>query len=166
MNWLDIVIGVCLLAGLIIGMWKGFVEQLFSFIALAAAIFFAGQVAVPMRTFLIQYVTGDGFSPQILSGLCYLLAFTLIILLIVLLGKVVSFAIKKTPAKPLNLLLGGLFGLFIWAVSVSIFLNILAAFDYNSLLISKTTREQSVLYYPVQSIVPTVYPLLSDYFRK
>ncbi|MDR1682712.1 MAG: CvpA family protein [Candidatus Symbiothrix sp.] len=163
---LDIVIGICLLAGLIIGMWKGFVEQLFSFIALAAAIFFAGQIAVPVRLFLIQHVTGNGFSQPILSGICYLLAFTSIILLIALLGKLVSFAIKKTPAKPLNLLLGGVFGLFVWAVSLSIFMNILASFDYNSLLISKEMQEKSALYQPVKSIVPTIYPLLSDYFRK
>ena len=165
MNWLDIVILICLATGLIIGIWKGFVEQLFSFIALVAAVFFAGQVAVPLRSFLIEHVTGKDFSIYILSGICYLLAFVLIILLITVLGKVVSFAIKKTPAKPLNNILGGLFGLFIWTVSLSIFFNLLASFDYNSMLISKQMQAKSTLYSSVKDVVPMVYPKLSDYFK-
>lgn len=166
MNWLDIVILICLVAGLIIGLWKGFVEQLFAFIALVVAVFFAGQLAVPLRAFLIAHVTGKDFSVPILSGICYLLAFILIIILIAVLGKIVSFAIKKTLVKPLNSLLGALFGLFIWAISLSIFFNLLSSFDYNSMLISKQTQAKSIMYSPVKGIVPAVYPKLSDYFKK
>jgi membrane protein required for colicin V production len=166
-NWLDIVILICLAIGLIKGLFDGFIKQLAGFIALVVAIFFAGKIAILMRAFLVSHITGSAsISPPVLSGICYILAFVLIILIITFLGQLMSFAIKKTPAKPLNMLLGGLFGLFIWLLSVSLFLNLVASLDYESNLISKKTQQQSAYYARVKNVVPTVYPLLKDYFKK
>ena len=158
MNWLDILIVSCVAVGLIKGLFDGFVKQVVSFIALLAAIFFGGQIAIPVRNFLMQYISGDTLSPSILSVFCYIIAFVSIILIIVLFGKIVDVAIKMTPAKPLNSLLGGLFGMFIWIISLSILFNILSVFDSASSLLPKSTQEKSVFYNRVKSILPTVYP--------
>jgi membrane protein required for colicin V production len=166
MSWLDILIVVCVAIGLVKGLLDGFIKQVVSFIALVAAIFFSGQIAVPVRHFLLSHVTGDSVSPQIVSGICYVLAFVLIILIIVLFGRIVDVAIKMTPAKPLNILLGGLFGTFIWILSLSILFNVFAVFDTGSTILSKSTQDQSVLYHKVKNVVPTVYPILKNYFQK
>jgi len=164
MNWLDLVIIICLSIGLIKGLFDGFIKQVVSFLALVVAIFFAGKMAIPMRSFLLNYLSADSFSTQILTGICYLLAFALIILIIVFVGKLIDIAIKMTPAKPLNMLLGGVFGFFIWILSLSILLNIFSSFDSHSQVISKQTQEKSVFYLKVKEVVPTVYPFLKRYF--
>ena len=164
MNWLDIVIIVCIAAGLIMGLFDGFVKQVVSFIALIAAIFFAGKIAIPMRSFFWN-LAADSISPELLTGLCYLLAFIVIIIAISLVGRLIDVAIKMTPAKPLNMLLGGLFGLFIWVFSLSILFNIFAALDNNSQIISKQTQEKSVFYKQVKEVVPMAYPFIRKYFN-
>ena len=158
MNWLDILIVSCVAVGLIKGLFDGFVKQVVSFVALLAAIFFGGQIAIPVRNFLMQYISGDTLSPSILSVFCYIIAFVSIILIIVLFGKIVDVAIKMTPAKPLNSLLGGLFGALIWIISLSILFNILSVFDSVSHLLPKSIQEKSVLYDPVKEVIPAIYP--------
>ncbi|GHT10710.1 hypothetical protein FACS189415_4680 [Bacteroidia bacterium] len=166
MNWLDIVIIVCVAIGLIKGLFDGFVKQAVSFVALIAAIFFAGQLAKLMRDYLIHFDFFATMSSGIFSAVCYILTFSLIIIVIVLLGKVVDVAIKMTPAKPLNVLLGGLFGILIWLFTLSILFNILFAFDSQSKLIPKQVQEKSILYNSVRTIVPTLYPFIKEYFKK
>jgi membrane protein required for colicin V production len=163
MNWLDLVIIACVVAGLIKGLKDGFVKQAISFLALIAAIFFAGKAAVALRGFLQRFFSSDLPSP-LLTGICYLLAFGLIITVIVLLGKLIELVLKMTPAKPLNILLGGLFGMFIWILSLSILFNIFAVFDYGSKIISKPTQEKSIFYDRTKEIVPLIYPFLKHYF--
>jgi membrane protein required for colicin V production len=102
----------------------------------------------------------------ILSALCYIFAFVLIILVIVFLGKIVNIAIKMTPAKFLNILLGGLFGALVWIFSLSIVFNLLYIFDSQSMLISRQTQSRSILYDGVKAVVPTVYPFMKEYFKK
>jgi membrane protein required for colicin V production len=164
MNGLDIVLLICLAVGLIKGLKDGFVKQMVSLIALILAIVFAGQISIFVRGFLLQYAAGHTLSPQILTALCYILAFVLIIIAISLVGKVIDVAIKLTPAKPLNILLGGLFGVFIWTLSLSILLNLFAVFDPGSTLISKRLQESSLLYNPVKTLLPTVYPVWKNLF--
>ena len=164
MNWLDLILIVCLAIGLIKGLKDGFIKQAVSLAALIIAIVFAGQVSVPVRIFLMQHITGESVSPQIITALCYILAFVLIILVIYFLGKIVDLAIKLTPAKPLNILLGGLFGIFIWTLSLSVVLNLLAVFDSGSTLLPKQLQDQSVLYRPVKEILPRVYPVWKRLF--
>ena len=163
MNWLDLGIIVCLAAGLIKGLFAGFIKQAVSLIALIIAIVFAGQVSIPVRTFLMQHISGDT-SPQIITALCYIIAFVLIILAISLLGKVVDFAIKLTPAKPLNILLGGLFGIFIWTLSLSILFNLFAVFDSDSTILPLSLQESSALYHPIREVLPMIYPVWKRLF--
>jgi membrane protein required for colicin V production len=164
MNGIDIVIVICLLAGLIKGLRDGFIKQLVSFIALILAVVFAGQLSLPVRAFLLQHTAGLAVSPPIITALCYIIAFVLIIIAITLLGRIVDVAIKLTPAKPLNILLGGLFGAFIWALSLSIVLNLFAVFDSTSAILPKQVQEKSKLYLPAKNLLPTVYPIWKRLF--
>ncbi|MDR2057507.1 MAG: CvpA family protein [Dysgonamonadaceae bacterium] len=166
MCWLDIVIIICIAFGLIKGLKDGFVKQIVSFLALICAIFFAGQLAQLMREALLRFGFFSSMSSGIFTGICYILAFSLIIIAIVLLGKIVDIAIKMTPVKILNILLGGIFGALIWVFSLSIVFNLLQVFDFQSQLIKKQTQEKSIFYENVKNVVPTVYPFLKEYFKK
>jgi membrane protein required for colicin V production len=166
MNWLDILIIVCVGGGLVKGLFDGFVKQAVSFVALIAAIFFAGQLAKLMRDYLSTFDFFASMSSGIFSAVCYILTFSLIIIVIVFLGRIVDIAIKMTPAKLLNALLGGLFGGLIGLFSLSILFNILFAFDSKSQLIPKQMQEQSFFYDGVKATVPTIYPFIKTYFKQ
>jgi membrane protein required for colicin V production len=166
MNWLDIVIIICVVIGLIKGLFAGFIKQVVSFLALIAAIFFSGQLALFLRASSLHLDVFSSMNQALLSAICYILAFALIIILIALLGRVINIAIKMTPAKWLNILLGGLFGTLIWVFLLSIVFNLLYIFDFQSRIIKKETQEKSILYGEIKSVVPTVYPFIREYFKK
>lgn len=164
MNGLDIFIIACVAIGLIQGLFDGFIKQVISFIALLTAIFCAGRLAIPIRAYLLHFISEESISLYILTGLSYILAFVFIVLVIVLGGKMVSLAVKMTPAKPLNMMLGGLFGFALWLLSLSILFNILSSLDKDSQLLSRQTKEKSVFYMKVKEVVPAIYPSIKKYF--
>jgi membrane protein required for colicin V production len=166
MNWLDIIIIVGIVIGLIKGLFDGFVKQVVSFLALIIAIFFAGQLAKIARDYLLHFDFLSSLSSGIFSAVCYILAFSLIIIIIVLLGKIVDIAIKMTPAQIANRLLGGLFGVLVWLFSLSILFNVFSAFDTKFHIVSKQTQEKSIFYDGVKAVVTTIYPFLKEYFNK
>jgi membrane protein required for colicin V production len=152
-------------AGLIKGLMDGFVKQLALFVALAVAIYFAGALAVPMRLFVLKGLGMQTLPLPLMTGLCYTLSFAVIVFIIVLLGKFIDLALKMTPAKPLNIIFGGAFGICVAILSLSLVLNVLTAFDSKSTIISKQAQEKSRLYEKTKDIVPKVYPEVRRYFN-
>ncbi|GHT02970.1 hypothetical protein AGMMS49525_07300 [Bacteroidia bacterium] len=166
MNWLDYVIIVIVVAGLIKGFMDGFVTQLALFVGLAVAIYFAGELAVPLRALAVRELFGTQTVPlPLMTGICYTVAFAVIVVIILILGKVIDLALKMTPAKPLNVIFGGVFGLAMAVLSLSILFNVFASFDSKSTIISKQAQEKSRLYDKTKNIVPKVYPKVRHYFN-
>ncbi len=166
MNWLDIVIIVCVAIGLIKGLFDGLIKQVISLLALIIAILFAGVLAEPVRNFLLDQPTIANAMPVfVITGICYIIAFSLIVLAIYGLGKLVEVAIKVTPAKTLNYILGGFFGALSGILALSLAFNLLTVFDPNYKIISKQTRTESVLFNTVNSMVPTLYPYIKNYLN-
>ncbi|MDR1436525.1 MAG: CvpA family protein [Candidatus Symbiothrix sp.] len=161
---MDIVIIACVVIGLIKGFFNGFIKQAVSFLALILALFFTGQFALFLRGWLQQFDAFSSLNQGILSATCYIFAFVLIIIAIVLIGKIVNIAIKMTPARILNILLGGLFSALIWILSLSIVFNLLSVFGVQLWLFSPQTQSESIFYDEVKAIVPTIYPFMKDYF--
>jgi membrane protein required for colicin V production len=81
------------------------------------------------------------------------------------LAKFIDKIINYTPAEALNKIFGALFGAFMWIISLSILLNILAVFDSKSVLISKQTQEESVYYEKVREVLPSVFPYIKEFFK-
>ncbi len=166
MNWLDLTITVCISIGLIKGLFDGVIKQVISFISLILAIIFAERIAEPIRNILLKYsFFTDTLPDYIVTCICYILAFSGIVIALYWLGKLLHEAIKVTPAKSLNYLLGGLFGIFKWVLFLSLLFTILTVFDPNSRVISKQIKKESVLFNKVRSIVPALYPYVKNYFN-
>lgn len=163
MNWIDIVISVCVLIGVIKGLIDGFISQIVALLALTGGILFAGLVAKPIKD-LFLLLPEKSIAPEIINGISYVLAFILIMAIILLLGKVVNIVVNFTPAVIINKLAGVLIGACLWLFSLSLILNIIETFDIHSSLITKGIKQKSYFYEPVKSLVPTVYPLVKDYF--
>ena len=164
MNWLDLLITVCLAIGLIKGLFDGIVKQVVSIISLAVAIFFAGVVAKPIREFCSKqsFITST-FPDYVITSICYILAFVAIILLLYWAGRLVNTAINVTPAKGINHLLGGALGALKWVLILSLVFILLIVFDPNCKVISKQIQQESVLFRRISSVVPSLYPYVKNY---
>lgn len=163
MNWLDITIVIIVVFGVIKGFFDGFINQLVSILALIAGILFAGLLAKPIRG-LFMLIPGMDVKPEIINVVSYILAFAVIMGVIILLGRVVNVVIKFTPAVVLNRIAGSLLGAGLWIITLSLIINIIATFDDNSVLIKPEIKEGSHFYEPVKDMIPTLYPVVRDFF--
>ncbi|MDR1918748.1 MAG: CvpA family protein [Tannerellaceae bacterium] len=154
MNWLDITL-LCLAGvGFLKGLFDGIIKQVVSLIALVVGIFFCAKVAAWLRT----YIIGWGFPEQGVTVLSYILGFLLIVGLLLLAGEIMHRVVGKTPLSLLNHLGGGCFGLLMMALFLSLALNTLEIIDRGSVLIPRESKVESHIYYPIQQIIPTLYP--------
>jgi membrane protein required for colicin V production len=154
MNWLDIVI-VCLAGiGLVKGLFDGAIKQAVSLAALIAGIFFCTKVAAWLRT----YIIGWGFPEQGVTILSYVLGFLLIVGLLLLAGEIMHRIIGATPLSLLNHIGGGIFGLLIMLLFISLLFNMLEIVDRGSVLISLESKVESHLYLSIKNIIPAIYP--------
>ncbi|MDH6311496.1 membrane protein required for colicin V production [Parabacteroides sp. PFB2-10] len=155
MNWLDIVI-LCLAGvGIVKGLFDGIIKQVVSLIALVAGIFFCGKAAQWLRGYIIDL---DWFPPEGVSIISYVLGFFLIVGIVLLAGEIVNRVVGVTPLSIINHLLGGVFGLLVMILFISLFFNLLEAIDSGSVLIRMQTKLDSRFYYTIKEILPTIFP--------
>jgi len=167
MNWLDIVVIVCIIIGVIHGLVTGIIKQIVFLVSLIAAILLSGAIATVIHHWVQKYFSNEPawFSPGIQNTIYYVLAFILIISLFAIAAKLVDKVINHTPAGMINKLFGALFGGLMWMLCLSILLNFVAVFDAQSQLIPKPIKENSVLYERVKMIFPTVFPHIKDFIK-
>jgi len=167
LNWLDIVIIVCIVIGIIHGLITGIVKQVIFLVSLVAAILLSGAIANWIHHWALMHFSNEPawFSPVVQNAVYYVLAFLLIICLFAIAAKFVDKMINHTPAGLINKLFGALFGGLMWTLCLSILLNFAAVFDTQSKLIPKPVKENSIFYERVRMIFPTVFPYIKDFIK-
>ena len=163
MNWLDLVIIICLITGIIHGLVTGIVKQVITLVAFVAAILLSGAVANLFRQLIQPYINGG--NPYILNIIYYIAAFLIIISIFAVLAKLVDKVINYTPIGLINKVLGAIFGIFLWTLFISILLNFISVFDSESKLISQTVKENSIFYDGVKMLFPNIFPYIRNFFN-
>lgn len=155
MNWLDIVL-VCLAGiGLVKGLFDGVIKQVVSLMVLVAATFFCTKAAVWVR----GYIVAMGWFPEeAVTIVSYVAGFALIMGVMMPAGEIVHRVIGMTPLGLLNHIAGGVFGICLMTLSLSLLLNVLEMVDRRSALIPRELKMESRFYAPVKEIIPTIYP--------
>ncbi|WP_459188640.1 CvpA family protein [Parabacteroides sp. APC149_11_2_Y6] len=155
MNWLDIIF-VCLAGiGFVKGLFDGVIKQVVSLIALLVGIFFCAKAAAWLR----GYIVALGWFPEEgVTILSYVAGFLLIVGVLLLAGEIVSRVVGATPLSILNHLAGGLFGVCMMLLFISLALNAVELIDRGSVLIPRQIKVESRLYHPIEKIIPTIYP--------
>jgi len=162
MNWLDLVIVVVVAIGLIKGLFDGFIKQVISLVSFVLAIFFAGKTARPLRDFLTSHDSiTHVLSPPVISVICYILAFILIIVVFRWLGNLLN-KVMMSAISLINSVLGGILGCFLSLLILSLFFNVLAIFDSDSKILKNQTKKESVLFHKVEAIVPLISPFIKE----
>ncbi|WP_142784752.1 CvpA family protein [Changchengzhania lutea] len=158
MNVLDIVLGALILFGLVRGLMKGFFVEIASLIALVAGVYGAIHFSDFAAGFLDSKVDWDEKTINIVA---FAITFVIIVLVIALAGKALTKLADFAALGIINKLLGGVFGGLKIALILSVILLIFEKIsDFGIPFTDDEDLESSVLYEPVKSLVPTIFPAL------
>jgi len=107
MNGADLIILAILGVSVLVSLFRGFIKEMFSILVWVAAIFAAFQVSGPLAAALEPLVD--------LPSARFIIAFSAVFLMVLVIGGLVSFligkVIEKTGLTPTDRLFGALFGL-------------------------------------------------------
>ncbi len=156
MNYLDIIITVSLLYGLIKGFSNGLVKEVTSLSALFIGLYVALNFSEFLEPKFIDVLDGyQQFVPVLAFGILFLVS----VLCIKSLGIVVDKLTKVLALGVFSKIFGGVFGFLKVVVIFSFLLFVIT--DYN--LVDKQTKEDSVLFGPLTEATRIITPQLKKH---
>ncbi len=158
MNYIDIILAVILLIAAIKGFRKGFIHQAASLIAWIIGIFLAIKISKVMVPVIHPDLITSLSVAKIMS---FLLVLIVVVIAILFAGKVIEKFFEDLNLSGLNRLAGLVFSLIktLFILSVIMILIHISIIRFN--WPSKQSREKSILYQPIESFAPIVFPYLS-----
>jgi membrane protein required for colicin V production len=155
MNGLDIVI-LCLAGvGLLKGLYDGIIKQVASIVAVIIGIYLCAGSAEWIRGYLAKL---DWIPSHLAVMASYLFGFLLVAGIVVWVGVVVHRIVNATPLSIFNHIIGGLLGLLMMVLCMSLILNVIEMFDFHAVILSQELKVESHFYFPIKNIIPTVFP--------
>lgn len=155
MNALDFVLLALLVFGLIKGIMRGFVLEAASLLGLIIGVYTAKAYSDSFAQTLHHWFD---LSIKYIVPVAFLLIFILVIIVCHLLAKLIDKSLKIKLLKRTNQALGAFLSLLKYLVFLSIILNIFHAIDEKANLVNQSKKVNSLLYYPIKNVVPTVFP--------
>ncbi|WP_299900706.1 CvpA family protein [uncultured Aquimarina sp.] len=160
MNYIDIILGILLLWGLIKGFSKGLFVSLASLVALVAGIYISVHFSYYVGDYLAQHVD---WSDGALKLTAFAITFIGVVILISLAGKLLTKIADFASLGILNKLLGAAFGVLKFAFIASVVIIFIDAANRSLKIIKQETLDASILYAPVKSLAPAILPnILKD----
>ncbi len=158
MNYLDIILAIPLLWAIFQGFRKGLIFSVASLLALILAVYGSIHYSGLLRTHVNNMLHPD---ERYLSVLTFSLCFIFIVIIVYVVAWLADRLIKAVALGIVNRLAGVIFNIIKVAFILSILLSILSALDRFNTLIAEKTREESILYKPIASFAPSVFPYLN-----
>ena len=148
MSWLDILILLPLLVGLVIGIKRGLIIELTNLISIIAGVVCARLLSAPVAAWIAQQFT---WPEAVCSVVAYTLLFLISTILLYLLGKLLTKLFKAVKLGWLNRLLGGVFGLAKYAIIVLFVVLCVHQLDTQFQFLQEDLKEESVVY---KAVIP------------
>lgn len=143
MSWLDIIILLPLLIGLVRGLMKGLVIEITSIVAIILGVLGSRLWGAMFATWLLRQFA---WPESVCVVLAYALLFVGISILLHLVAKLLTKLFKKVSLGWLNRLLGGVFGTLKWAIIVLTMVLCVHRLDEQFHFIQSDLKEQSIIY--------------------
>ena len=157
LSWFDLIILIIIIVSLIKGYISGLVKQMASLAGIVVCAIFSGQVAAFLSPYIIEISDAPGYMVKPLS---YVLAFIVIMVVFVFLGKLIEGVLKTIKINILNKFAGSVFSVGKWLIIASILLNVTVELDKNKKLIGENVRQNSYSYAYIKEIAPYFIPFL------
>ena len=143
MTWLDILILLPLLIGLIRGLMKGLIVEVTSIVAIILGFWGAKWWSAAFASWLMQQFE---WSETACIVVAYALLFAGIALALNLVARLLSKLFQKIQLGWLNRLLGGIFGTIKWGIVIVVLVLCLHNMDKQFQFIQPELKEKSVVY--------------------
>lgn len=154
MNYIDLAIGIVLVAGLVRGFMKGFIVEVASLLALLLGLYGAYKFS----GFVAGYLENRfSWSYEHLMLISFLLTFILIAVAINLLGKALTKVAEMAALGIFNKLLGAFFGGLKWMLILSVLFNLFELFVGQTAFDRSEVVQKSRLYDVVKRVAPAIY---------
>ncbi|RNC87963.1 MAG: CvpA family protein [Winogradskyella sp.] len=157
MTIIDIILGALLLFGLVRGLFKGLFVEVASLLALVLGIYGAKHFSYFVANLLEPKVD---WNEKTLNIVAFAVTFVIIVFAISLAGKALTKLADFAALGILNKLLGGIFGALKIGLILSVLLILFNKLNSTLPFLDDEDLEESVLYEPVKSIAPIVFPSL------
>ncbi|MET6989368.1 CvpA family protein [Sediminicola arcticus] len=154
MSFLDIVLGILLLFGLLKGLKNGLLIEIASLIALIAGLYGAIHFSYIVGNYLSGHLDWD---ENYMNLTAFIITFIIIILLVSLVGRLLTKVIDFAMLGLLNRIAGGVFGMLKVAVILGAFLIFFHDSVFKFGIVNEETIEKSVLYDPIKEIGAFVF---------
>ncbi|MGB0176365.1 MAG: CvpA family protein [Owenweeksia sp.] len=158
LNLLDFLILTPLVFGLARGLYKGFVNELASLIALIGGILIAHAFADDVFVILSKYVEEAGAGIRILS---YVLVFTAVVIIVFVLSRALTKMLGFLALGLVNRILGGLFGFSKMLIILLILTHFMHPFLYQGGYYEKPFFKESATF----TYLLQYSDVVEDYFR-
>ena len=160
MQFLDLILALVLVYGLIRGLWNGFLVELASTASLLLGIF----IAIKFSGFATKIIS-DSFqwNPTTIRLTAFVLTFIIAVVGIILLAKVFTKAFSAVGLGIFNKLLGAGFGLLKMALILSVVLNVFFKLNSKASVVEDKDLESSILYHPILKLAPLLFPSISEF---
>ena len=157
MSIIDIVLGALLLFGLIRGIFKGLFVEVASLVALVLGVY----GAIHFSHFAAELLDSKvDWNEKTINIVAFAVTFVIIVLAISLAGKALTKLADFAALGMLNKLLGGVFGALKIGLILSILLIVFNKMNNTLPFMEKEDLEESLLYEPVKSLAPIIFPTL------
>ncbi|PIQ24640.1 MAG: colicin V production protein [Bacteroidetes bacterium CG18_big_fil_WC_8_21_14_2_50_41_14] len=153
-NFLDIILVIPLLLFTYSGFKKGLIIEVATLAALILGLYFAFYFSEFATEILDNWFTID---PAYLAIIAFIVTFTVVMLLVIAIGKIIEKFMDLLLLGFFNKLTGAVFGLMKGALVISIVIFTINYFNESRTVLKKETCQQSTLYGPLESIAPTLY---------
>ncbi len=166
MNYLDIILAVLLILGLLRGLKNGLFIELASLIGLVAGIYGAVHFSYYAADFLRNNTDWD---PDTANLAAFAITFLIIVIAISMLARLLTQIAKLAFLGLVNRLMGALFGLLKTAFIVSVLFMFMTALSTKNLILDPEVTQGSLIYPYIEPIAPTVLPSILrevDAYRK
>lgn len=159
MSYIDVILVIPLLWGLYKGFSKGLIVEIASLAALVLAVW----GGIKFSDFLSGWMQGSlGWTSKYLPVISFAVIFIAVLLVVFGVAKLVERMAKAVSLGWLNKIGGAIFGMLKFGLLLSMLIFFLETINKIISFIPEETKNNSLLYRPVQKIAPTIIPGLNE----
>ena len=159
MNFLDFIILAALVYAAWVGFKKGFIIELFTFLALFMGLY----AGIHFSNWLTGILHNDlGFTSEYLPAISFTLIFLGIGAMVYFAGKALEKVVKVVQLNLINKLLGVVFSLLKMIFFIGAGILLLESYNQKGKLISEKTRNESLLYRAARTTVTASIPAFEE----
>ena len=159
MYWLDIVLAIPMAWFVYKGFRKGLIFEFSSLVGLVVGIYCSIKFSKYVSTLI-------GIEGEYSILVAFFVTFIAVYLLSLFLGKCIEGLMKMMKMGIMNNILGSVFGLLKCVCMLSVVMYYVVLIDFDKVIITDKTREQSLFYQPIERTGNLLIGTLKDYVQE